>query len=112
MIKVCFQRLYVYKNCYSDLCIFWSLRVICINIFCFVVYEEGGVFFVGSFFQENDDEEVLGFVYFLDEKGYIDYFCEQIEKVVCIICIQDIYECIYSGYVVVCFYYIGIWFFR
>lgn len=76
LTKACFQRLYVYKNCYSDSCIFWSSRVTCTNIFCFVVYEEGGVSPAGSPSQENDDEEVLGFVYSPDEKGHTDHSCE------------------------------------
>lgn len=47
-----------------------------VNIFCFVVYEEGGVSPAGSPSQENDDEEVLGFVYSPDEKGHTDHSCE------------------------------------
>lgn len=48
----------------------------CANVFCYVVYEEGGVSPAGSPSPDNDDEEVLGFVYSPDEKGHTDHSCE------------------------------------
>lgn len=42
-----------------------------------IVYEEGGVSPAGSPSQENDDEEVLGFVYSPDEKGHTDHSLEK-----------------------------------
>ena len=42
------------------------------GILC-TVYEEGGVSPAGSPTEDNNDEEVLGFVYSPDEKGHTDH---------------------------------------
>nr|XP_022286541.1 uncharacterized protein LOC111099521 [Crassostrea virginica] len=42
-----------------------------------IVYEEGGVSPAGSPTEDNNDEEVLGFVYSPDEKGHTDHSLEK-----------------------------------
>ena len=51
------------------------------GILC-TVYEEGGVSPAGSPSEDNNDEEVLGFVYSPDEKGHTDHSRESTHTVV------------------------------